>query len=166
MAFLNASILFVGSPFPIESVILPEASSTSTTSSARVVVLLLARPDDMADKATRKSEPSDLVTDSFWSANGPFTKLIVSVATVLSAQIRPTVEVLKPWVSYQMPEVFGSLMAASCAGCAAASSAAALIGKADTNSVNTSASIKRTACSLAGLLCIISVQSFHILYCL
>ena len=77
---------FVSSPPPMASSIDPEASSTSTMSSGVVAVSDRLEVDDNAVSAVRKSAPFsfDMVT--------PFL-LISPSDTVLSVQIRPTLDV-------------------------------------------------------------------------
>ena len=53
--------------------------------------------DDRADRATRKSEPSDLLTVSSFLPSGELGENLISLfETVLSAQIRPCVMLRVP----------------------------------------------------------------------
>ena len=85
-ALLSAAMRFVSSPPPMASSIDPETSSTSTMSSGVVAVSDRLEVDDDAVSAVRKSAPFslDMVT--------PFL-LISPSDTVLSVQIRPTLDV-------------------------------------------------------------------------
>ena len=103
-ALLSASIRFVVSPSPIGSFIDPEASSTNTMSSGVVAVSDRFEVDDSAVSAVRKSAPFslDMVT--------PFL-LISPSDTVLSVQIRPTLDVSFSISPCQSQMVEGSVTA-------------------------------------------------------
>ena len=112
-AAFSASMRLVRVVWLMASDILPEASSTITTSRGMGSVWVVEDVEDMADRATRKSDPALFSTD--WSFSGPVVNRMGSASTVLSAQIRPMAEVLLPWILYQASKVFGSVIAAACA---------------------------------------------------
>ena len=95
---------FASSPSPIGSSIDPEASSTNTISSGVVAVSERFEVDDNAVSAVRKSAPFSLDTVM------PF--LLISLSdTVLSVQIRPTLDVSFSTSPCQSQMVEGSVTA-------------------------------------------------------
>ena len=103
-ALLSASMRFVVSPLPMGSLIDPEASSTSTMSSGVVAVSDRFDVDDSAVSAVTKSAPFALDTVTSFL-------LIVSFDTVLSVQMRPTLDVSFSTSPCQSQMVEGSVTA-------------------------------------------------------
>ena len=117
--------------------------------------------DDRADRATRKSEPSVLLTVSSFLPSGEVGEnSILSFETVLSAQIRPCVMLRVPWIVSHEVKVSGSTSVT--VSCAAAASVVPPAAKAvwGSSTLNNSRTDKSAVCNFRNLLCIISIQSF------